>query len=276
MKYVMYSNLGKAGRLGNCMFQAAAALGLSDAIGAKAWCPFNAVGMNEYFSLHSFLDPHEPPKIRPQSLISIAESRFEHDQDVVDVMDKAPNAYSFDLFGYFQSPKYWPYPEKIQSNFDFLSDIKLEAQKLLPADPETSISMHVRRGDYTKISGVHPLLGFDYYESALQTLHSPNKTILVFSDDIQWCKDNMPRLGFDMRFIEHDSVQLDPTRPSDHGAYVEMCAMSMCSEHIIANSSYSWWAAFLSGNHTIAPSKWFGPAGPPSWRTIYCDMWTIL
>ena len=58
--------------------------------------------------------------------------------------------------------------------------------------------------------------------------------------------------------------------------YVDMCMMSMCNGHIIANSTFSWWGAWLSGANTVAPKQWFGPRGMPEWSDIYCENWEIL
>jgi hypothetical protein len=61
--------------------------------------------------------------------------------------------------------------------------------------------------------------------------------------------------------------------------YIDMCLMTMCNYHIIANSSFSWWGAWLSNSkQVIAPSKWFGPANhmPKNWSDVYCEKWIVI
>ena len=57
---------------------------------------------------------------------------------------------------------------------------------------------------------------------------------------------------------------------------VDLCVMSWCNAHIIANSSFSWWGAWLGGGKTIAPKNWFGPKGPQDWNDVYCNGWEVL
>ena len=58
--------------------------------------------------------------------------------------------------------------------------------------------------------------------------------------------------------------------------YIDLCVMTMCNAHIIANSSFSWWGAWLGGGKTIAPKNWFTENGPANWENIYCDHWELL
>ena len=84
---------------------------------------------------------------------------------------------------------------------------------------------------------------------------------IVFSDDIEWCKENM---GGNLSF-------------ADSSPAVDMCTMSSCDIHIIANSSFSWWGAYLAkSNAVIAPKQWFGPDGPENWDTVYYHNWNIV
>ena len=84
---------------------------------------------------------------------------------------------------------------------------------------------------------------------------------LVFSDDLEWCKNNLP------------SGVLYSTA-SDQ--FEDMCAMTLCDSHIVANSSFSWWGAWLSNSRcVIAPRAWFGPKGPTDWSTIYGHGWLV-
>ena len=91
---------------------------------------------------------------------------------------------------------------------------------------------------------------------------NPKTKFVIFSDDYEWCKENL-----DSSFLYHDFI--DP--------YYDMCLMSKCDMHIIANSSFSWWGAYLADNSTvIAPLSWFGETGPKRWCTIWCSHWNVI
>ena len=135
---------------------------------------------------------------------------------------------------------------------------------------EPPISVHVRRGDFLINSGNHYNLSLDYYEKAISLLprvyDSCDLPVLVFSDDPDWCKEQ--KLFEDNRFMISEG----------NSAYVDMCLMSMCSWHVIANSSFSWWGAWLSDSKkVIAPSKWFGPNNAANdTKDLYCEEWVVV
>jgi len=142
------------------------------------------------------------------------------------------------LDGYWQSEKY------------FL-DIKGEIAKsfiwpeIKNLDFKNSCSLHVRRGDYLKTQHVHPVQSIDYYNKALDIIQ-PQGNIFVFSDDIQWCKNN---------FNYKNSIFME-----NNSNIYDLRAMSLCSDNIIANSSFSWWGAWLNQNENkkvVAPKNWF-------------------
>ena len=134
-----------------------------------------------------------------------------------------------------------------------------------------SVSLHVRRGDYVANPATkrfHGTLGISYYEAALERLAEltgqPNLELFVFSNDIEWCTQHL-RLGYPTTFID-----------SGNSGAEDMRLMKHCKHHIVANSSFSWWGAWLgdhSGNVVIAPKNWFSDAQanaeteivPPSW-----------
>jgi hypothetical protein len=142
------------------------------------------------------------------------------------------------LEGYWQSEKYfldvrdetinsfiWP---KIK-NFDF----------------KDSCSVHVRRGDYLNTQHVHPVQTIDYYNKSLDIIQ-PKGNIFIFSDDIKWCKENF--------HFENCTFMENNTNIQD------LRYMSLCENNIIANSSFSWWGAWLNQNENkkvICPKNWF-------------------
>ena len=120
--------------------------------------------------------------------------------------------------------------------------------------------LHVRRGDpnltdprgfkwsYTQCGDQHPVQPIEYYEKALAEFDD-DQPVIVFSDSPEWVKEQ--EFFADDRFLISEN--------SDNR--VDMCLMSLCDDFIIANSSFSWWAAWLSNNSNkkvIAPVQWFG------------------
>jgi len=177
------------------------------------------------------------------------------------------------LKGLRQSEKYFkPFETEIRSLLEFKNTIVNpfhEIAKKLKF--ENSISVHVRRGDYhTNISKeVLGLLPFEYYQNAINLMKSkvnPDK-FYFFSDDIDWVKEN-----FNIPGSEYISGGV--TRNHIEDLYL----MTQCRHNIIANSSFSWWGAWLNNNPdkiVIAPDKWFnkGPKDtqdllPPGWIKI--------
>jgi hypothetical protein len=147
------------------------------------------------------------------------------------------------LNGYWQSEKYF---KDIQ--YDIRRNLQPKNEKLKDFLPlhKNNISLHIRRTDYITSKEYHPVLPLDYYEHALNIIGEYDN-IFVFSDDIDWCKTN---LEFEkMTFIEgFDDVE-------------DLWLMSMCNHNIIANSSFSWWGAWLNTNKdkkVITPLNWFG------------------
>ncbi len=171
----------------------------------------------------------------------------------------------FELFGYFQSPKYF------HDNFDKINQIvqitnarkeTIQRYKIMYFDKPT-ISMHFRHGDFKNIQDFHPILPFMYYKNALKKIVEETKReeyrVLYFcekgdikrvSDYIRFIKKDFPK----MRFVRGDLEAED---------WAQMLLMSGCEHNIIANSSFSWWSAYLNQNKkkvVCYPDKWFGPA----------------
>ena len=129
---------------------------------------------------------------------------------------------------------------------------------------ESPVALHIRRGDFLRNSANHHNLGLDYYEKALK--YFPNRNVIVFSDDPEWCKEQ--ELFSDDRFLIAEG----------NSNYVDMCLMSQCDDFIIANSTFSWWGAWLANcGKVIAPKKWFGPNNAHlNTKDLYPDAWEIL
>ena len=171
------------------------------------------------------------------------------------------------LFGYFQSEKYFEGKgEEIKKLFidrDLLLDLKNKYQDIL----YNSVSLHVRRGDYIKFPDVHTILGMDYYEQAICYILNRRcyDHILVFSDDIPWCKDNFEGKAFVFPELKED--------------WQEIYLMSLCNHNIISNSTFSWWGSYFNENSdkiVIAPELWFNPSANFSHKKIYTEEMVII
>ncbi len=174
---------------------------------------------------------------------------------------KLPVSYkSLYLDGYFQSEYYFKSIKKVlQSDFEFplLNDHNVNIQQRIQASQQ-SVSLHIRRGDYTTLANVgqyHGVLPISYYTRAFDQLRSfiGNHTdVFVFTDDPQWAKANLKIEDVEMIFVEGNGGS---------NSWKDMFLMSLCKHHIIANSSFSWWGAWLARDNgmTFAPKKWFNP-----------------
>ena len=172
-----------------------------------------------------------------------------------------------DLLGYFQSEKYFHnIKDEIKKDFSFDSTTVIECKKFIQSDimSDNIISLHIRRGDYLWLSSYHPIPPLEYYEYALSKL--PNVPVLIFSDDIDWCMGQ--------NLFDKDRFFVSNSNSEKH----DMCLMSMCSHHIIANSSFSWWGAWLSESKKVfAPKVWFGSSlNHFNTRDLYLNSWEII
>lgn len=177
------------------------------------------------------------------------------------------------LSGIWQSPYYFDdAKEAIRRDFTLKDPFSPEASRIL-ADvrSQASVSLHVRRGDYVshaKTNDKHGACSPDYYHRAIEFVRSrePAARFFVFSDDIAWARENLP-MPNGTTFVSR------PGLPD----YEELMLMSSCRHHILANSSFSWWAAWLNENPekiVIAPEKWF--AGNTDTKDLIPTSWTRL
>ena len=158
--------------------------------------------------------------------------------------------------GYWQNYNYFDdYREELLALFQFKLVPNAQSAAILPElATSNSISLHVRRGDYLKAKNYAGLCGVDYYRAAIGYMNSQvsDAHYYIFSDDIDWCKQEIaPMLsGYAITYVDWNKGSDSP---------LDMMLMSRCSHNIIANSSFSWWAAYLNKNpHKIvcAPEKW--------------------
>jgi hypothetical protein len=167
--------------------------------------------------------------------------------------------------GFFQSEKYFKHIEdEIKSDFTFKDEIIKPCKEMISQLDDSPIALHIRRTDYITNPN-HTTLGLDYYQKALEQFG--NEPVLVFSDDPEWC--NQQELFSSDRFLISEG----------NSNYIDLCLMTLCSGHIIANSSFSWWGAWLANSkQVVAPSGWFAGSDNEHIDTkdLYCDGWNIV
>jgi hypothetical protein len=162
--------------------------------------------------------------------------------------------------GFFQSEKYFKHNRQSILDmfiFNFELDVKYNFFK-----KNKITSIHVRRGDYINYPNHHPTQSLEYYSESVEILERETELFVVFSDDIDWCKENL-KLD-NVIYIENEKD------------YIELYLMSICSNNIISNSSFSWWGAWLNKNENkkvIGPLKWFGDAIKHSTEDILPQEW---
>ncbi len=177
------------------------------------------------------------------------------------------------LDGYFQSEKYFiDYAEQIRKDFTVTSPLSTSAARyaaIIAQDP-FPVALHVRRGDYVNNPDFGGIADAAYYGRAIAALRSfvPEAHFYVFSDDIAWCKENI-NLPSDTVFVSQPDMR----------DYEELTLMARCHYMIMANSSFSWWGAWLNtypAKIVIAPAlwshhhndTWYRDIIPPSWIRI--------
>lgn len=180
-----------------------------------------------------------------------SEKQFNFDSGIQKIR---PNTY---ILGFFQSEKYFKSVEKyIREDFEF-ADLPDEAnlKMIRKINSTPSISLHIRRGDYVqkqRYQDAYATCSLDYYKRAVEHIAQkvPNPTLFIFSDDIEWVKKNL-KLPYESVYVSHNTGKK---------SFEDMRLMSLCSHNVIANSSFSWWGAWLNKNENkivVAPEKWF-------------------
>jgi hypothetical protein len=245
-----FNYLGKLGRLGNQMFQYASLRGIARNRGYDFCIPNHNQIVQDPYGFEMKIELFYPFKmsgLNQQNIkmldrghAPVVEEKYFHFDEIL--FNMCPDEIS--LAGFFQSEKYFKHIENdIRADFSFKDEI-LEPCKEMIGSVGEAISLHVRRTDYLANPN-HTTLDLEYYVRALQDFNS-NLPVIIFSDDPEWCS-NQKIFSSDRFMISESGDQ-----------YVDLCLMSLCKYHIIANSSFSWWGAWLSGSdNVVAPIKWF-------------------
>ena len=264
-----FDHIGTMGRLGNQMFQYAALKGIAAHRGYEYTIPpenpriqIDNYGLIEAFELS---DNKKIGWLNTQYDI-IPEKHFHFDEDLFNTFPDGSG-----LYGFFQSEKYFKHIEdEIREDFTFKKEWLEPCEGFRKDLGDEVIFLHVRRGDpnladkrgfkwaYTQCSSQHPPQPLEYYEKALKEFDD-DMPVIVFSDSIDWVKEQ--DLFKPDRFMI--SEQTDKFSDGALVPYIDLCLMTLCDHAIIANSSMSWWGAWLIQNEykkVVAPKMWFGPA----------------
>jgi hypothetical protein len=210
--------------------------------------------------------------IRKLGLISILYPNYIKERESVKYVKEIDECkLGFYLDGYWQNPKYFElYKRQLCEDFVPVEDISKQAIEWLKKIKETnSISLHVRRGDYVQnvhTNSVHGTCSLNYYRDAIEHIQQKIDfpVFYIFSDDMHWCKDNIDFIN-NVNFVDDTNTAID-----------DLMLMKNCKANIIANSTFSWWAAWLSNNEiTIYPKAWFNEAPsnlvslfPVNWKSF--------
>jgi hypothetical protein len=265
---ISFNKLGNRGRLGNQMFQYAGLKGIASQNNHEFCIPLCGIfGTNDERVQASDVNLYNFPniinnKVGMTNYKTKDESSFAFDEEL---FYNCPD--DINLFGYFQTEKYFKHIEsEIRDDFSFSKFTNKMCETYINGmfgDSEI-ISLHIRRTDYVTDSNFH-LLDLNYYQSALE-IFSEDIPVIVFSDDPEWCEKQF--------FFKNDRFKISKS----NNTLIDLCLMSMCNYHIIANSSYSWWGAWLSDSKkVVAPKKWFS-GDLKNWDTkdLYCPDWVTI
>lgn len=259
---ITFPHLGYLGRLGNQMFQYAALCGLAKKHGLDFSLAKSNLEIYKCFEIPTQIISYYNPDFigthglcndvakSPVSLFLMEDYQWnlllntEFDSNFFNTNHNYKS-----IFGFFQNYKYFENVENdLRKRFTFkpeYSNIVKSYYKEIFSETKT-LSLHIRRTDYLK-SSVLNSLPLDYYENALKRFDS-SLPVLVFSDDTDWCESQSIFSDERFRIIKSNNT------------YIDLCLMSLCDYHIIANSSFSWWGSWLArSKKTICPQNWFSP-----------------
>lgn len=265
-----------SGGLGNQMFQYATGCALAARHGAQlvldsSWIEGQGGGISTEvrryelgcFEFEAPLAPVEQvarlhrsvlPSRRPL-LRELVEPQF--GQPCPELLQAADDTY---LRGYWQNVAYFEDADPLlRRDFTFRTEIaeqQAELAREIGKSPVPTVSLHVRRSDYVTNPGVRERMGTlepEYYSRALDALGSGvgSMRLFVFTDDVEWCTTNLS--------LSEQDVVVAATRAERNKGASSMQLMTLCDHHVLANSSFSWWGAWLNPNPAkivVAPRPW--------------------
>lgn len=259
-----------AGGLGNQMFQIAVAL--------------NHAKKNKDTAVFDLGNSHTPRQGENVSKYKGKLFQFNHMTNVYDKCDNVftqpshgyceiPYEENQQLHGFFQSEKFFfEYKDEISNQFrdnlkfgyvDRWNTIVNHLEHIRNMFDVPVVSIHIRRGDYLKLAHIHTPCPIGYYSEAMKTMKEKVGDFHAYfiSDDIEWCRKVFDGHGSFSKYVE----EID-----------DLILMTNSDHNIIANSSFSWWGAYLNDNKNkvvIGPKRWFGPSGPQDQEDTIPNEW---
>lgn len=258
-----YNRLGTNGRLGNQMFQYAALRGIA-ANNNLEWCipPHDTPNYANY----GLFDAFKLKNLKHTGLVSGStydEPGFDFDEKL---FNNCPDNINID--GYRQSEKYFKHiGNSIREDFQFNDEIYEPCKEFMDQFNGDIILLHIRRGDNVGRPDWYPMPTVEHYEYLLDKYFDNDRPILICSDDLDWVKQqdlfksDRFYLSETRVYYPHQTLNGAGQMETSLVPYYDLCLMSMCNDAIIANSSLSWWGAWLQKNPNkkiITQTPWFG------------------
>tara|TARA_Y100000287_G_scaffold3875_1_gene3270 strand:+ start:453 stop:1313 length:861 start_codon:yes stop_codon:yes gene_type:complete len=280
---ISYNRLGSNGRLGNQMFQYASLRGIANYNNYNWMIPPEDCNHRDNYGL---FETFEMVHCKPENLgfndgMTINEKTHAFDESLFYCTD------GVNIDAYMQTENYFIHiADQIREDFTFRKDYLEPCTSFIDSLDQRPIFLHIRQSDNIGREEYHPILPLSFFEEAL-SFWSEDTPCFVFTDDIDWCKEQS--FFKQDRFLFNEDNGRYPYQNRDGTGQlqntllpqVDLCLMSLCSGAIIANSSFSWWGAWLQNGrgNVIAPNpeKWFGSAMehldtsqivPAYWQTL--------
>jgi hypothetical protein len=257
---ITFPHFGVLGRLGNQMFQYSAIYSMAKKYNIPFYLPkidteiyrcFNVTAnvTSEYFNIFDAPNELYKTNIRINHESILLETEEQKIKFFSAKFDENYYNYSHNnksILGFFQNYRYFQEFEKhIRKEFTFKNQYHSVAISYFNTfKDQKPIALHIRRTDYLN-SDILNNLSLEYYDNAL-SFFSKESPVLVFSDEPAWCSQQ--------KIFDSDRFKIITT----NNTYIDLCLMSLCHFHIIANSTYSWWGSWLAKSRkTICPKQWF-------------------
>ena len=256
---ITFPHLGYLGRLANQMFQYAALVNISNKNKSKYFINSSKIELLKCFDLPAKIFSLYNSEVSTPNKFSMTVIGSPYTVDIAPDEDDKLFSTKFDeefynsdhenksLVGFFQNYNYFKDSEDVLRKHFIFKKQYLNVSNYYFKEifsGQKVISLHIRRTDYLE-STILNHLDFDYYQNALNKFDK-SIPVLVFSDDVEWCEQQ--------DFFKSERFVIIRT----NNTYIDLCLMSMCDYHIIANSSFSWWGSWLAkSKKTICPQNWF-------------------